>query len=178
MEKQLETALFAGGCFWCLEALFSRVRGVLAVQSGYCGGDLANPDYQQVCSGRSGHAEAVSITFDASVLSYATLLEVFFASHDPTTLNRQGHDIGTQYRSAIFYHSEAQKAAASAAMARATTRYGTAVVTELSAAGDFYPAEAEHQNYYRLHQQAPYCQMVIAPKLATLLQNYATLTDA
>ena len=176
----MEQARFAGGCFWCLEALFSRLRGVRSVRSGYCGGELANPTYQQVCGGHTGHAETVEITFDPTEISYATLLEVFFASHDPTTRNRQGHDIGPQYRSAIFCLNAAQREAAANAVRQLerTGAFSAPIVTEINPEGIFYPAETEHQQYFSQHSQAPYCQAVIAPKIRQLLQQFGTLMQS
>jgi len=159
-----ETATLAGGCFWCLEAVYQSVRGVEKSVSGYMGGDVDNPTYEQVCSGRTGHAEVVQLTFDPAVISYEQLLEIFFEIHDPTTLNRQGNDVGTQYRSAIFYHTEEQRGIALRAMA--SLQLSDPVVTEVSPASAFWPAEAYHQDYFRNHQDQPYCAYVIAPKLA------------
>jgi len=165
-----EVATLAGGCFWCLEAVFQRLRGVVSVESGYTGGHFENPTYRQVCTGTTGHAEAVRITFDPEVISYRDLLDVFFEIHDPTTLNRQGADVGPQYRSAIFYHSEEQRATAESVIAELQAeRYrDRPIVTEVVAAGEFYLAEPEHQDYYRRNPEAPYCRIVIAPKLAKL----------
>jgi len=165
-----EVATLAGGCFWCLEAVFQRLRGVVSVESGYTGGHVENPTYRQVCTGTTGHAEAVRITFDPEVISYRDLLDVFFEIHDPTTLNRQGADVGPQYRSAIFYHSEEQRATAESVIAELQAeRYrDRPIVTEVVAAGEFYLAEPEHQDYYRRNPEAPYCRIVIAPKLAKL----------
>lgn len=166
-------ALFAGGCFWCLEAIFSNVRGVVTVTSGYAGGDPARADYRSVCSGDSGHAETVEIRFDPAIVSYDVLLEIFFAIHDPCSLNRQGHDIGSQYRSAIFTLDEAQCASALAMIERVQQRHpGQRVVTEVVSAGPFFPAEIEHQQYYRQNRHAPYCQAVIAPKEAAFRQHF------
>jgi len=159
-----ETATLAGGCFWCLEAVYQSVRGVEKSVSGYMGGDVDNPTYEEVCSGRTGHAEVVQLTFDPAVISYEQLLEIFFEIHDPTTLNRQGNDVGTQYRSAIFYHTEEQRGIALRAMA--SLQLSDPVVTEVSPAGAFWPAEAYHQDYFRNHSDQPYCAYVIAPKLA------------
>jgi peptide-methionine (S)-S-oxide reductase len=167
-HTNLQVATLAGGCFWCLEAVFERVRGVEEVEPGYTGGALPDPSYEAVCSGRTGHAEAVRIRFDAGQISYRDLLEVFFAIHDPTTPNRQGNDVGTQYRSAIFYHSDAQRAEAEAMIADLNARrvWPEPAVTELRAAPVFYPAEAYHRHYYATHPEQGYCQFVIAPKLA------------
>ncbi|MDB5816245.1 MAG: peptide-methionine (S)-S-oxide reductase [Rhodocyclales bacterium] len=162
-----ETAIFAGGCFWCLEAVFEEVRGVSAVVSGYIGGNTPNPDYEAICTGRTGHAEAVRLTFDPSVVSYRELLEVFFTIHDPTQLNRQGNDVGTQYRSAIFWLDESQRDMVSALMAEfaANRIFPAPIVTELSAAPHFYPAEDYHQHYFVQHPNQSYCSYVVAPKL-------------
>ncbi|MCC7497999.1 MAG: peptide-methionine (S)-S-oxide reductase MsrA [Bryobacterales bacterium] len=164
---QPETATLAGGCFWCLEAVFNRLDGVLAVESGYMGGHLQQPTYQDVCSGETGHAEVVRIAFDSVRLSFDELLHVFFAIHDPTTLNRQGNDIGTQYRSAIFYYSEAQRQTALRVIASLAsgTEPGAAIVTELVPAGNFYPAEPYHHDYYEKNPNQPYCLMVVGPKV-------------
>ena len=165
-----EAATLAGGCFWCLEAAYEQLRGVTQVVSGYSGGQLPNPSYEQVCTGQTGHAEVVQLTFDPSVVSFNDLLDIFFLIHDPTTLNRQGHDSGTQYRSAIYYHTDEQKAVAEAAIADLTTRkvWKDAIVTEVTALGDFYTAEEYHNQYYRRNINAGYCQFVIEPKLAKL----------
>lgn len=165
-----DTATFAGGCFWCLEAAFQRLPGVLKVESGYCGGQAEWPTYQQVCRGDTGHAEAVRITFDPQQVSYDRLLDVFFLVHDPTTPDRQGHDVGTQYRSAIFFHDPGQQQAALAKITSLNTGHAFAhpVVTETVPAGPFWVAEAHHQNYYFSHEEAAYCQVVIRPKLERL----------
>ncbi|MEW5764001.1 MAG: peptide-methionine (S)-S-oxide reductase MsrA [Acidobacteriota bacterium] len=168
MDREVVT--LAGGCFWCLEAVFQDLKGVVSVESGYSGGHVENPSYKDVCSGTTGHAEAVQITFDPAVVSLDDLLEVFFALHDPTTLNRQGADTGTQYRSAIFYRNPGQRAAAEKAIRNLTEgkAYAGPIVTELAPFRAFYRAEAYHQNYYRQNPFQPYCQMVISPKLAKL----------
>jgi len=165
--QSMQTATLAGGCFWCLEAVFEQLKGVEKVVSGYTGGKVENPTYEMVCSGATGHAEAVQITFDPAQISYRELLEVFFSIHDPTTLNRQGNDIGTQYRSAIFYHDAGQKTSAEAVIAEleAARRWNNPIVTEVVAYTKFYPAETYHQEYFRNHPYQPYCQVVIAPKL-------------
>ncbi len=175
MTLESSTATLAAGCFWCVEALFSRLNGVEKVVSGYSGGNLANPDYHQVCSGTTGHAEAVQITYDPAVISFAELLEVFWLCHDPTTLNRQGADIGTQYRSAIFYHDEAQHAIAEQSLrsAEAERLWPAPIVTEIVPFTNFYPAEAYHQDYYHVNQQQQYCRIVIEPKLRKLEQGFA-----
>jgi peptide-methionine (S)-S-oxide reductase len=162
------TATLANGCFWCTEAVLEQVDGVLDVQSGYMGGALDNPTYRDVCSGLTGHAECVQVVFDPSKLSYADLLDWFFRSHDPTTKDRQGADEGTQYRSAIFVHDEAQRAAATAAIARNQKDWRDPIVTEVTDASRFWPAEGYHQDYYRANPRQGYCRMVIAPKLKKL----------
>lgn len=161
-------AVLAGGCFWCIEAVFDELRGVDSVMSGYTGGSTASPTYEAVCTGATGHAEAARITFDPAVISYEDLLKIFFSVHDPTTLNRQGNDVGTQYRSAIFYLDEIQKQAAERVMAelRASGAFGAPIITELSPLTVFYPAELYHQNYYAGNSGQPYCSSVIGPKLA------------
>ncbi len=164
-EKQ--TAVLGGGCFWCLEAVFQRLAGVTSVASGYMGGKRPNPSYQQVCSGATGHAEVVRVTFDPGKLSYRELLEVFFTIHDPTTLNRQGNDVGTQYRSVIFYESDDQRRDAEKMIAdlNAAGVWKDPIVTAVEPASTFYVAEDYHQNYYQSNSSQPYCQFVIAPKL-------------
>jgi peptide-methionine (S)-S-oxide reductase len=168
-------ATLAGGCFWCLEAVFVRLRGVESVRSGYCGGHLADPSYQQVCDETTGHAEAVEIRFDPAVISYQELLEVFFAIHDPTTPNRQGHDFGTQYRSAIFTHSteQASIAATTIATLEASHAFAAPIVTVVQPAATFYPAEDYHQNYFASNPRQPYCQAVVAPKVVKLMEKFA-----
>lgn len=170
-----EQATVAGGCFWCLEAVFERLAGVSRVVSGYTGGSVDHPSYHDVCSGTTGHAEALQITFDPAVISYEELLEIFFAFHDPTTLNRQGPDQGTQYRSAIFYHDAAQRDAALRVMERLTNAavFDRPIVTELAPLGRFFPAEAYHQEYYRRNPAQAYCQAWIAPKVVKLRSKYA-----
>ena len=174
MMKQLTITTLAGGCFWCLEALFPRLRVVPSARSGYAGGHLANPSYQQVCAEISGHAEVVEIRFDPALISYRELLEVFFAIHDPTTPNRQGHDIGTQYRSAIFTHSaeQAEIAAATIAALEASHAFADPIVTEVLPATTFYPAEDDHHNYFANNPHQPYCRAVVAPKVAKLLKSF------
>lgn len=167
-----EKALLGGGCFWCIEAVYRRVKGVYSAVSGYAGGERPDPDYRSVCSGTTGHAEVVEITFDPEVISFEEILEILWVIHDPTTLNRQGADTGTQYRSVIFYRDEAQKAAAVASIANAQTAFGVPIVTELSPAPEFYPAEAYHQNYYDLNTQQGYCQVVIAPKIQKFMKTF------
>ncbi|PJF30544.1 MAG: peptide-methionine (S)-S-oxide reductase [Phototrophicales bacterium] len=164
----METITLAGGCFWCLEAVYDELRGVTDVVSGYMGGKTPNPTYKQVCTGTTGHAEVVQLTYDPALISTRQILDVFFTIHDPTTLNRQGADVGTQYRSAIFYHTEAQKQIAEATIAEisASGLWADPIVTEISPADTFYPAEDYHQNYYVNNPYAGYCQVVIAPKVA------------
>lgn len=175
-----EIATLAGGCFWCLEAVFEQLTGVQKVESGYAGGHVANPTYRQVCSGNTGHAEAVRLTFDPQVVSYRDLLGVFFTIHDPTTLNRQGADVGTQYRSAIFYHTPEQKATAEQVIAELTAEglWPRPIVTEVTPAVEFFIAEDYHQEYYRNNQYQPYCQVVIAPKVAKFRQLYLSRLKA
>lgn len=170
-----ELATLAGGCFWCLETIFERLGGVERVVSGYTGGTVPNPSYEAVCSGSTGHAEAVQITFDPGVISYRELLEIFFAFHDPTTLDRQGGDVGTQYRSAIFTHSSEQAETARALIASLDARriWDAPIVTEVVPLDTFYPAETYHQSYYQRNPERPYCQATIAPKVAKLRQRYA-----
>ncbi len=173
--KIMETATLAGGCFWCLEAVFDELKGVEAVTSGYTGGHDLQPTYHEVCSGETGHAEAVQVRFDPAVLSYHDLLTVFFTIHDPTTPNRQGNDVGTQYRSAIFYRDEGQKMIAQAVMAEITAAglWHAPLVTEVSALEKFYPAEDYHQEYYANNRFQPYCQVVISPKVGKFRQKFA-----
>jgi peptide-methionine (S)-S-oxide reductase len=169
-----ELATLGGGCFWCLEAVFQNLKGVLKVESGYAGGPAPNPTYEQVCSGRTGHAEVVQVAFDPAVITYQDLLEVFFVIHDPTTLNRQGADAGTQYRSAIFYQSPEQQQVAQQvikALEGAQLWDGT-IVTEVAPLKAFYRAEAYHQNYFRSNPLQPYCQAVVAPKVAKFRQHH------
>ena len=174
-----ETAVVAGGCFWCTEAIFLDLVGVKSVESGYTGGHVANPSYKQVCGGDTGHAEAVRILFDPAELSYGDLLDVFFATHDPTQLNRQGNDVGTQYRSAIFPQSPEQDAEARAAIDRANETHGGQVVTSIEPAAAWYPAEDYHQNYWEGEgQRNPYCLATIPPKLAKLRKSQAKLKSA
>jgi len=169
-----ETATLAGGCFWCLEAVYDQMKGVVSVESGYMGGAQPNPTYEAVCTGRSGHAEVVQIMFDPAVASYRDLLNVFFVIHDPTTLNRQGHDVGTQYRSAIFYHSPEQQKTAQDVIAELTKEalYRDPIVTEVVPAAAFYPAEGYHQDYFKRNPTQPYCQAVVLPKVAKFRQKF------
>ncbi|KFG91139.1 Peptide methionine sulfoxide reductase MsrA [Sphingobium herbicidovorans NBRC 16415] len=169
-----DIATLAGGCFWCTEAVYQNLKGVQAVESGYIGGQRPNPTYEQVCSGATGHAEAIRITYDPQVISYGDLLDIFFATHDPTTLNRQGNDVGTQYRSAIFPRSSEQEAEARAAIARAQPDHGSPIVTTIEADAPWYPAEDYHQKYWeRAGDRNPYCMAVIPPKLAKLRKGFA-----
>lgn len=169
-----EVATLAGGCFWCLEAVFDDLEGVTDVVSGYSGGRVPHPTYKQVCTGETGHAEVVQIRFDPAVVSYRDLLKVFFAIHDPTTRNRQGGDIGTQYRSAIFYHSPAQREAAEETIAELTAAkvWDSPIVTEVTPFEAFYPAEDYHQEYFRHNPTQPYCQAVVAPKVAKFRKQF------
>jgi peptide-methionine (S)-S-oxide reductase len=174
MEPQKDTATLGGGCYWCLEAVFEQVRGVERVVSGYCGGTVANPTYRQVCSGTTGHAEVVQVTFDPAVISFREILEIFFAIHDPTTVDRQGPDVGTQYRSAIFYHSPEQKQTAEAVIAElnAAGIWGEPLVTEVVPLEVFYPAEDYHQHYFQRNPGQSYCRAVVAPKVAKFRQKH------
>ena len=169
-----EIATLAGGCFWCLEAVYDEVKGVDSVESGYMGGRKPTPSYEEVCSGVTGHAEVVRITFDPKVVSYKELLEVFFVIHDPTTLNRQGNDVGTQYRSAIFYHSPEQKRIAEQTIRELESQklFDTRIVTQVVPAEPFYPAENYHQEYFQRNQGQPYCQFVVAPKVAKFRRKF------
>lgn len=172
MNQSLAT--FGGGCFWCTEAIFLAVKGVDSVESGYIDGNTENPDYIQVCSGNTGYAEAIQITFDPQIISYETLLLIFFKTHDPTTLNRQGNDIGTQYRSAVFYHSAEQKEVAEKMISLLEEQlvYSQPILTEIKPATKFYPAEEYHQNYYYDNLSKPYCMFVIQPKLAKFAAEF------
>ena len=174
-NKDLQTATFAGGCFWCTEAVFQELKGVYKVTSGYIGGTVANPTYEQVCTGQTGHAEATQIVYDPKEVSFEQLLEVFFKTHDPTTLNRQGNDVGTQYRSAIFYNTAEQKATAEAIIAELTKAniYPDPIVTEVTAATQWYPAEGYHQNYYSQNPNQSYCAYVITPKVEKFRKVFA-----
>jgi peptide-methionine (S)-S-oxide reductase len=173
-DMELEIATLAGGCFWCLEAVFDDLKGVESVESGYMGGRTANPSYEVVCSGATGHAEVVQITFDPKRVSFREILEVFFVIHDPTTLNRQGNDAGTQYRSAVFYHSAEQKAVAEQVIAQMTAEgiYDDPIVTELAPASQFYIAEDYHQEYFRRNPAQPYCAYVVRPKVAKFRKHF------
>ena len=166
-DKNMKTAIFANGCFWCTEAVFQLVKGVEKVESGYIGGEVDNPSYKDVCTGTTGHAEGIKITYDADQVSFEDLLKVFWETHDPTTLNRQGADVGTQYRSAIFFQNEEEKAIAEKYMAQldASGKFQGPIVTTLEPATTWYPAETYHQNYYNDNKAASYCQFVIRPKV-------------
>jgi peptide-methionine (S)-S-oxide reductase len=170
-----EQATLGGGCFWCLEAVFEQLRGVQKVESGYSGGMLADPSYDRVCSGRTGHAEVVQVTFDPSEITYSEILNVFFATHDPTTLNRQGSDVGSQYRSVIFYHSPTQKEAAEKKIAElnAAKIWDAPIVTEIAPLKAFYQAEDYHQKYFQDNPRQPYCQVVISPKVVKFRKQFA-----
>ena len=178
--QNLETITLAGGCFWCIEAVFSRVEGVSSAISGYAGGTTSDPDYEAVCTGKTGHAEAVQVTFDPVKISLRTILEIFFTVHDPTTLNRQGADHGTQYRSAVFYSTEAQKLAAEAVVKDLGSRHvwNNPIVTTLEPLTKFYPAEAYHQHYFAKHPGEGYCQIVISPKINKLRKEWANRLKA
>lgn len=179
MHKE-ETAIFAGGCFWCTEPVFSQLKGVISVESGYIGGHTENPTYKSICNGDTGHAEAIRITFNPDEVSFYTLLEVFLVSHDPTTLNRQGNDVGTQYRSAVFCQNDAQFVATQkmiAAFIQAAV-YNAPIVTEVNRSSTFYPAEDYHQYYFAKNPSNPYCMAVAAPKAAKIRAKYAQLIKA
>ncbi|WP_432713440.1 peptide-methionine (S)-S-oxide reductase MsrA [Pedobacter sp.] len=169
-KKKLQKATFGNGCFWCSEAVFQRLKGVVSTRSGYEGGSVANPSYEEVCTGTTGHAEVIEVTYDPAQVSYDELLNVFWKTHDPTTLNRQGADVGTQYRSVIFYHDEAQKALAEKYknQLNKVNAYGKPVVTAINKAATFYVAEKYHQNYFNNNKDQPYCRAVILPKLDKL----------
>jgi peptide-methionine (S)-S-oxide reductase len=173
-SKPKQTATLAGGCFWCLEAVYEQLKGVEKVVSGYAGGKVDNPSYRDVCTGATGHAEVVQLTYDPTAVSFQDLLGVFFSIHDPTTLNRQGADVGTQYRSAIFYHDAEQKATAEAMVRELTEQklFPNPIVTQIVAYTKFYPAEDYHQEYFRNNTYQPYCQAVIAPKVAKFRKHY------
>ena len=174
MTPQLEKATLAGGCFWCLEAAFQELKGVEAVASGYAGGHVPNPSYERVCTGATGHAEVVQVRFDPDVLPFRDLLRIFFTIHDPTTLNRQGADVGTQYRSAIFYHTPEQRTAAEQVIAeiQESGAWKDRIVTQVAPFDTFYPAEEYHRDYYRRNPEQSYCQIVIAPKVSKLRKQY------
>jgi peptide-methionine (S)-S-oxide reductase len=174
VKNELETATFGGGCFWCTEAVFDEVIGVTDVVSGYTGGQLANPTYDDICTGTTGHAEVIRVTFDPAVISYAEVLEIFFATHDPTTLNKQGADRGTQYRSAIFVHSPEQRLIADKMIAQLNAEkiWGSPIVTEVTDATIFYPAEDYHQEFFKRNPNQGYCMAVVSPKLSKFRQKF------
>lgn len=177
-DNETRRATFGGGCFWCLEAVFERLPGVKSVVSGYAGGHKTNPTYKEVCSGLTGHAEVVQIEFDPGTISYEELLDVFWAAHDPTTLNRQGPDVGTQYRSIILYHDDNQRRAAAASIDAISKRIGRRVTTELKPLTAFYPAEGYHQDYYRNNPSQSYCRIVIKPKLEKVQKHLESIRNA
>lgn len=176
VEHRLETATLGAGCFWCVEAVYQQLEGVVKVESGYSGGTVPDPSYEQVCTGRTGHAEVIQVTFDPAKISFEELLTVFFRTHDPTTLNKQGADVGTQYRSVIFYHSPEQKAAAEKVLKQtaAAKVWDDPIVTEIAPFTAFYKAEQYHQNYYNEHSYQPYCMMVINPKLSKFRKEFSS----
>ncbi|HMN27329.1 MAG TPA: peptide-methionine (S)-S-oxide reductase MsrA [Caldilineaceae bacterium] len=173
-DERYEVATLGGGCFWCLEAVYDELKGVVSVESGYAGGHVINPSYSQVCEGRTGHAEVVRVTFDPQLISFEEILRVFFTIHDPTTLNRQGNDVGPQYRSAIFYHSPQQKATAETVIAQlnAEKLWSKPIVTEVTPVSNYSEAEAYHQEYFANNPYQPYCQVVVAPKVAKFRKQY------
>lgn len=175
MVKNIKTAIFAGGCFWCTEAVFKSLKGVNSVISGYTGGHIKNPAYREICEGRTGHAEGIKITYDESIITFNELLELFFATHDPTTLNRQGNDVGTQYRSAIFYSEINQKkqAVSFIELLEKENLFESKIVTEITEFDVFYEAESDHQDYYENNSNQPYCQIMIAPKLKKIKSYYS-----
>ena len=177
-KESLETITLGAGCFWCVEAVFEQLDGVQSAISGYMGGHIKNPSYREVCTGRTGHAEVVKVTYDASRIALSELLAVFFATHDPTTLNRQGADVGTQYRSAIFYNSADQQSTAKASLQLAQSDFENRIVTEIAPASAFYEAEDYHQAYYELNGEAPYCRAVIAPKMQKFRKEFEPLLKA
>ena len=170
IEHNIEQATFGAGCFWCVEAIFESLDGVIDVQAGYAGGNIKNPTYEDICTGNSGHAEVIQIEYNSNIISYEKLMDVFWKSHDPTTLNRQGADIGTQYRSVLFYHSDKQREIAEESMKKTdqSGMYVNPIMTEIIPMDTFYQAEDYHQNYYRINPRAPYCEVVIKPKLDKL----------
>lgn len=174
-EEKMEKATLAGGCFWCTEAVFQRLEGVEKVISGFTGGTIKNPAYREIITGRTGHAEAIEIEFNPKKVNYKDLLYIFFSTHDPTTLNRQQNDVGTQYRSAIFYHSDEQRKIAEEVVEELTEQevFSDPIVTEITQAGEFYKAEAEHQDFYNRHRQQPYCQFIIDPKIGKLNKYFS-----
>ncbi len=176
-EIKLDSVILGGGCFWCIEAILNELKGVEKVESGYSGGNLKNPTYEEVCSGKTGHAEVVKITFDPEIISYEKLVEIFFHIHDPTTLNRQGNDVGTQYRSVIFYNSDEQKKSAEDVIKKISDSglWDDPIVTDVTALDVYYPAEDYHQDYYNNNKEKSYCSIVIAPKIAKFYEEYKDL---
>jgi peptide-methionine (S)-S-oxide reductase len=177
LQNHAEVITLGAGCFWCVEAVFESIPGVFKVESGYSGGHIKNPGYREVCTGRTGHAEVVQVHFDPQKVSLDVILDVFFATHDPTTLNRQGADVGTQYRSAIYFHSEVQRESIEESLIRAGQNWPNPIVTEIGPIGDFYVAEDYHQAYYELNKEAPYCRAVIAPKLDKFRKEFGAQLD-
>jgi peptide-methionine (S)-S-oxide reductase len=177
LTNQPQTIVLGGGCFWCTEAVFTRVQGVTAVESGYCNGHVINPSYEQICDGNTGHTEVIKVTFKTSEVSLPTLLQIFFTTHDPTTLNRQGNDVGTQYRSGIYFQNEEQKQIAQASLIaiEQSNVWGAPLVTEIEQLNNYSSAEAYHQRYFELHPQQSYCAYVVAPKVAKLRKQFAHL---
>jgi peptide-methionine (S)-S-oxide reductase len=177
MTEKLETAVLAGGCFWCMEAIFKQIKGIEKVESGYCGGNVKNPSYEEVCTGKTGHAEAVRLIFNPSIISYKQILRIFFTLHDPTSLNRQGNDVGTQYRSEIFYTDEKQREIAENTIKELAEGkiWDKPIVTVLEPLKEFYVAEKYHQDYYKKNPLNPYCFMIIRPKIAKLRKEYLEL---
>jgi peptide-methionine (S)-S-oxide reductase len=177
VSKALEVATFAAGCFWCTEAVFDQLKGVVKVDSGYSGGNVPDPSYEQVCTGDTGHAESIEITFDPSIISFKDLLHIFFTTHDPTTYNRQGADVGTQYRSAVFYHNSEQEKVARQVIQEFNDQrvWKKPIVTEVVPYAEFYKAEDYHQEYYAKNSRQPYCRVVIEPKIAKLREHYREL---
>ncbi len=177
MNNQYETATLAGGCFWCLEAVFDEIKGIESVESGYSNGHVMNPSYRDVCNGNTGHAEVIRIQFDPSAISFRDLLNVFFAIHDPTTMNRQGGDVGVQYRSAILYHSLEQKTIAEKTISELNAQkiWNSPIVTEVTAVNNYFAAEDYHQEYFARNQNQPYCQAVVAPKVSKFRKHYLEL---
>jgi peptide-methionine (S)-S-oxide reductase len=173
-DGKMEVATLGGGCFWCIEAAFNKIRGVVNVESGYAGGELASPTYEQVCTGTTGHAEVVQVTFDPDIISFEEILEIFFTAHDPTTLNRQGADVGSQYRSVIFYHNEKQRKVAEQVIAElgASKVWDNPIVTQIEPFKNFYKAEEYHRKYFSRHPEAAYCRVVITPKITKLRKKY------
>jgi len=174
-QTREEVATFGGGCFWCIEAVFVEAAGVLKVESGYSGGDIDRPSYADVCGGRTGHAEVIRVRFDPARISYRELLEIFFTIHDPTTLNRQGNDVGTQYRSVIFFHSDEQRQIAASLIAELASEMRRPIVTEVSPAPAFWPAEDYHQGYFAANGHEAYCQFVVAPKVSKFRDKFSAL---